>query len=198
MSGARKSSDERKSELIEAARAVAVAEGLENVTGRKVATKAGLSSGLVFFHFENRAALLQAVLDSLIEDIFGNLVVPESDEAPEQRLMNFLRERIERLRKERRQIELFVDFWVLGVREPEIRKRIRKGLEAYRAAMLPITTVVAGTRDGMTGDGLAQLAVSFILGCALQVGMDTGAVDTEAYLGSVSALFLTPKKKAKS
>lgn len=194
MTGLRKSSEERREELVKAAKAVAMAEGLENVTGRKVAAKAGLSSGLVFFHFDGRAALLEAVLDGLLEDIFGGLELPEGG-ASNERFLDFLRQRIERLRAERRQIELFIDFWVLGVREPAIRKRMREGLERYREKVRPLSADVARGRGAMTGDGLAQVAVSFILGCALQVVMDSGRVDTAAYLDTVREL-LVPSKKA--
>lgn len=197
MTGLRKSSDERRVELVQAARAVASDEGLEHVTGRKVAARAGLSSGLVFFHFEGRAALLEAVLDSVLEDIFGGLEVPAGDGTPVSRLLALLERRIERLRTERRQLELFVDFWVLGLREPSIRKKIRAALERYRKAFLPVAGEVASLRGGMTGEGLAQVAVSFILGCALQVVIDTGRVDTAEYLGTVRELF-SPPRKAKS
>lgn len=201
MTGLRKSSDERRAELVSAARAVAMAEGLEHVTGRKVAAKAGLSSGLVFFHFDGRAALLEAVLDALLEDIFGGLGVPTSDTEPaDVQFMKFLELRIARLRAEKRQIELFVDFWVLGVREPGIRKRMREGLERYREQVRPLSTRFAEGHGGMTGDGLAQVAVSFILGCALQVVMDSGRVDTAQYLDTVQALLMpaasSPKSKA--
>jgi AcrR family transcriptional regulator len=198
MTGLRKSSDERRTQLVEAARAVAAAEGLENVTGRKVAAKAGLSSGLVFFHFDGRAALLEAVLDSLLEDIFGGIELPPGDQPPEVRFMQFLAKRIERLRAERRRMELFIDFWVLGVREPAIRKRIREGLERYREQVRPLSTEYAQGHGGMTGEGLAQVAVSFILGCALQVVMDSGRIDTAEYLDTVKALLVPTKKTVRA
>lgn len=196
MSGKRKQLDERRSELVAAARAVAMSDGLEQLTGRKVAAKAGLSSGLVFFHFETREALLEAVLDSLIEDIFGGLTPPEGAGTPEQRLLSFLQQRFERLRTERRQVELFIDFWVLGLRNASIRKRIRAGLERYRDAVRPVGDELARTRAGLTGDGLAQLAVSFILGSALQFAMETGKPDPEALLSSVRGLLFPQVKKA--
>lgn len=196
MSGKRKQLDERRSELVAAARAVAMSDGLEQLTGRKVAAKAGLSSGLVFFHFETREALLEAVLDSLIEDIFGGLTTPEGAGTPEQRLLSFLQQRFERLRTERRQVELFIDFWVLGLRNASIRKRIRAGLERYRDAVRPVGDELARTRSGLTGDGLAQLAVSFILGSALQFAMEPGRPDPEALVGSVRGLLFPQGKKA--
>ncbi len=197
MTGLRKSSDERRAQLLEAARAVAIAEGLENVTGRKVAAKAGLSSGLVFFHFKGRDALLEALLDTLLEDIFGAMEVPPGDGSPEERFMHFLASRIDRVRRERRQMELFIDFWVLGVHEPAIRKRIREGLEQYRAKVRTLSTELAERRGHLTGDGLATVAVSFILGHALQVVMDSGRVDTAEYLETVHEL-LAPKKTVRA
>jgi len=196
MTGKRKNIDERRSEILSAARAVAMSEGLEQLTGRKVATRAGLSSGLVFFHFESREALLEAVLDTLIEDIFGGLTPPEGAGSAEQRFLTFFQQRLERLKSERRQIELFIDFWVLGLHNASIRKRIRAGLERYRAAIKPVGDELARARANTTGDGLAQLAVSFILGSALQLAMDSGRLDPEELLGSVRGLLFSPTKKA--
>src|SRR4028119_548076 len=49
-----------------AAFAVAAREGLAGVTARAVAAEAGVSSGLVFFHFGTVDALLAALLDWLL------------------------------------------------------------------------------------------------------------------------------------
>ncbi len=196
MARERKNIDERRAEILGAARAVAMSAGLEQLTGRKVAAKAGLSSGLVFFHFETREALLEAVLDTLIEDIFGGLTPPAGAGSAEQRFLTFFQQRLERLKSERRQIELFIDFWVLGLHNANIRKRIRAGLERYRAAIKPVGDELARARANTTGDGLAQLAVSFILGSALQLAMDSGRLDPEALLGSVRGLLFSQTKKA--
>lgn len=198
MVGLRKPPEERREELVKAAREVALSEGLENVTGRKVAARAGLSSGLVFFHFTDRAGLLEAVLDALLEDLFGSMQVPVGDGAPLERFLGFVEQRMTRLRRERRQLELFIDFWVLGVRQPSIRKRMRDGLEQYRAQLRPMAEEVAGTRAGMTGEGLSQIAVSFILGAALQLAMDSQRIDTDVHVEAVRALFEAqrPTRKA--
>jgi len=196
MARERKNIDERRAEILTAARSVAMSEGLEQLTGRKVAAKAGLSSGLVFFHFESREALLEAVLDTLIEDIFGGLTPPEGAGSAEQRFLTFFQKRLERIKSERRQIELFIDFWVLGLHNASIRKRIRAGLERYRAAIKPVGDELARARANTTGDGLAQLAVSFILGSALQLAMDSGRLDPEELLGSVRGLLFSQTKKA--
>lgn len=194
MTGLRKSEDERREELLRAARAVAMAEGLDNVTGRKVAAKAGLSSGLVFFYFKGRAELLEALLDSLLEDLLGGLEVPEAPTAGE-RMARFFEQRLARMRRDRRLMELFFDFWVLGAREPAIRRRIREGLEAYRNAVRPTADLVA-EEQGVSGAGLAQLAVSVVLGSALQVMVDSGRLDAGEYLDAVRGLLLNPEKQS--
>lgn len=196
MAGKRKHLDERRQELVAAARAVALSDGLEQLTGRKVAAKAGLSSGLVFFHFESREALLEAVLDALIDDLFGDLTAPTGEGPPEERLLAFLEQRFTKVRGERRRVELFIDFCVLGLRNASIRKRIRSGLERYRDAVRPVGDELSQTRPGMSGDGLAQLTVSFILGSVLQFSMETGKPAPEALLASMRALLRSPRKKA--
>jgi AcrR family transcriptional regulator len=186
MAGSRKDKDVRKEELVHAAFEVAKAEGLEHVTGRKVAAKAGLSAGLVFFYFQDRDGVLEAVLDRLIERLFGRI----SGAAQSDDLIGFLEKRIEHLRHERREVELFVDFWVMGVRQPAIRKRIKGALQQYRAMVTPL---VPGTR---TSEGLGQVAVSFILGCALQAVVDPTNFDTDTYLTTVRGLLATPGAKS--
>ena len=56
----------RRSQIIKAAYHVAAARGLGGLTVRRVATKAGVSTGLVLFHFETKDQLIIALLDWLL------------------------------------------------------------------------------------------------------------------------------------
>jgi AcrR family transcriptional regulator len=193
MPGLKKQPDARREELVQAAFAVAVEEGLEHVTGRKVAAKAGLSSGLIFFHFESRDALLEAVLDRLVERIFGDFTPPQGERAGD-RLVAFLKARIERQQRERREMELFIDFWVLGVRQPAIRKKLKVTLARYRGVVQPLVSEGAA-KDA---EALAQVTVSFILGCALQAVVDGQHFDVARYVDAVAGLLAAPKAAPKA
>jgi AcrR family transcriptional regulator len=63
--GKRLSVEERREQLVRAALAVALEDGVDAVTIRRVATRAGVSLGLVHYIFEDKGQLLAAVADAL-------------------------------------------------------------------------------------------------------------------------------------
>jgi AcrR family transcriptional regulator len=67
MPGRKAPEEQRREEILRAAYRVAARERLAGLTGRAVAAEAGVSSGLVFFHFGDRDGLLVALLEWLLE-----------------------------------------------------------------------------------------------------------------------------------
>ena len=63
MPGNRAAEAVRRGQIIKAAYAVASAKGLDAVTVQDIARKAGISHGLVLFHFETKEQLVVALLD---------------------------------------------------------------------------------------------------------------------------------------
>jgi TetR/AcrR family transcriptional regulator, transcriptional repressor of bet genes len=187
--------EERREEILRAAYAVAARDRLAGVTARAVAAEAGLSSGLVFFYFETIQGLLIELLDWLLE---RTIVAGELDElrsapgTPAERMMVVIRRDVERLPRQRERVELFFDFWVLGTRHPEIRDRIRAALDRYRDAFLPLADALVREAPqryaGITAEGLAAVAASFVEGCALQVVMDPAAFDVDRSMATLNAL----------
>lgn len=197
MPGVKAPEEERREQILEAARRVAGVETLRGMTIRRVAKAAGLSNGLVLFHFETKELLLMALLDRLLEQRLGEVARGLKDAAgaaPREVLRRFLSREIERLRHEheRERIELFFDFWVVGTRHPEIRYRVRESLERYRALIGEVTGELL-TRDSevfgrVSPDGMAAVAVSLIEGCAIQAVIDPAGFDVAQYLDNVNAL----------
>jgi hypothetical protein len=95
-------------------------------------------------------------------------------------------------------MRLFFEYWALGVRRPAIRKKISAALARYRSAFrsiaeellseAPTDSVAAATPPPVTPDALAAVAVSLINGCAVQMMIDPGHFDTDAYLAAVQGL----------
>lgn len=199
MGGRKVPEEQRREEILRAAFAVAARDRLTGVTARAVAAEAGVSSGLVFFHFESVDALLVELLDWLLERtlVAGEvafLVAEEPD--PAARMMAIIRRDIEHLPRQRARVELFFDYWVLGTRHPGIRERIRKALDRYRDAFRPLAEAVVRSDParyaGITAEGLATVAASFVEGCALQVVMDPRQFDVERSMATLSALVRSP------
>lgn len=192
MPGPKASEQERQTQILEAAHVVAARKGLAGLSTRAVAEEAGLSQGLVFFHFKSREILLVALLDHLLMQIMRVDAPPTGGLPALDQLLGLLRSEIARLPSERVNVELFFDYWVLGTRQPLIRDRIRDALERYRDGFHPLADAtvreVPDRFPGVTADGLAAVVVSFIEGCAVQAVIAPDRFDVEQYMATAEAL----------
>jgi AcrR family transcriptional regulator len=197
MARRRASERARREQILEAAFRVAARDRLEKVTVRRVAQEADLSSGLVFFYFKTKDALLVALLDWLLE----RTIVLRTDEGvlglptPRERFLARLRKAVDSVARERVQVELFFDFWVMGTRHPEVREKLRSALASYREVFRPLLVEVLGAEPKVSPDvtaaSLAAVCVSFVEGCAVQAIMDPEHFDVESFMACVEAL-ITP------
>lgn len=194
MPGNRAAEDVRRAQIIKAAYAVAASKGLDGFTVRDVAHKAGISHGLVLFHFKTRQQLIIALLDWLLAT---TTVLHITDDIarvtePLDRLHGLLRTEMDRLSREPRRIRLFFDFWAKGIRHAAIRSKMRRELARYREAFRPIAGEVLASEPArfpdVSPEGLAAVAVSFIKGCAVQAMIDPEHFDIEEYLAAAQGL----------
>jgi AcrR family transcriptional regulator len=194
MPGKREPEDVRREQILRGAFEVASRGGIGSLTIRAVAAEAKLSHALVLFHFERKERLVHALLDWLIETTSVLHVSADVDRLPqaEDRLHALLRQEMARLSREPRHTRLFFEFWALGARHESIRERISAELERYRAAfkaiMEELLRAEPGAFRGVTADGLAAVAVSWIHGCAVQAMIDPGHFDTDEYLAAVRGM----------
>lgn len=56
------------------------AEGLDGVTTRKLAARLGVQSPTLYWHLPNKAALVTAIADAILDQEFGHLSPPEPDQ----------------------------------------------------------------------------------------------------------------------
>ncbi|HVX38762.1 MAG TPA: TetR/AcrR family transcriptional regulator [Gemmatimonadaceae bacterium] len=193
MPGTKADEAARREQVLKAAYQLATRRGLSALTIRDVAERAGLSSGLVLFHFGSKEQLLLALLEWVLESTTILRVGPEvaAIDPPIDRLLAVLRQEMARLSAEPARIRLFFDFWSAGIWNRPIRVRMQRELDRYREAFLPIATdVLAAEPDrfpGVTPDGLSAVAVSFIKGCAVQ-SMIEPHLDIGEFLAAVEGL----------
>lgn len=194
MPGSRAAEAVRRAQIIKAAYAVAGSKGLDGLTVRDVAKKAGISHGLVLFHFETRQQLVIALLDWLLETTTVLHITDEIARIPRplDRLYALLRTEMDRLSREPRRTRLFFDFWAKGIRHAGIRTKMRRELDRYREAFRPIAAQVLAAEPArfpeVSAEGLAAVAVSFIKGCAVQAMIDAEHFDIEEYLMAAQGL----------
>jgi TetR/AcrR family tetracycline transcriptional repressor len=71
------------------------AEGLDGVTTRKLAARLGVQSPTLYWHLPNKAALVTAIADAILDQEFAGMSPPE----PEQTWQDWLSGLAERLRR---------------------------------------------------------------------------------------------------
>lgn len=184
----------RREQILQSAFAVACRAGIGGLTVRAVAAEAQVSHALVLFHFGRKQLLVRELLDWLIE---GMAVLRISDDVARfphalDRLHALLQQEMARLSHQPEHTRLFLEFWALGARHEEIRARISGELERYRTAFRSVTEELLLAEPtafvGMTPDGLAAVAVSWIHGCAVQAMIDPAHFDTDEYLAAVRGM----------
>lgn len=200
MPGVKAPEEERRAQILDAAVAVAAAERLDGLTVRKVADRARLSPGLVFFHFGSKEQLLLDLLDRVLEEIIGRRPPEDAAGAPSARdaLLAYARRELERLPGEREFVELFFDFWVMGTRHPDVRQRMGDAMAAYRASFEPLATRIvaeeAARFDGVPPGDVARIIVSFVQGTAFQAVLEPDHFDVDALMVALEALVPPPAR----
>ena len=200
MPGHREPEEQRREAILRAAYAVAARDGLACVTGRAVAREAKVSSGLVFFHFQTKDALLAALLEWLLAHtlVAGEMSHPLPPQASAaERMLAVVRRDLQALPRARARVELFFHYWVLGTRDETIRATIRAALDRYRASFLPLAEAVvaespAGRQLPGAAAGLAAVAASFVEGSALRAVLDPDGFDVAQAMATLEALLRIP------
>lgn len=184
----------RREQILNAAFEVATRDGLARLTVRAVAAEAGLSHALILYHFEKRDRLLIELLDWLLANTSVLRVSEDIARFPRvlDRLHALLQQEMSRLSHEPQHTRLFFEFWALGARHEAVRLRISTELERYRTAfreiMEELLMAEPSTYGGVTADGMAAVAVSWIHGCAVQAMVDPAQFDTDDYLAAVRGI----------
>ena len=196
MGGPKLPEQERCDAILTAAYTVAITEGLDAVTARRVATAAGISPGLVFFHFQSKDGLLQALLDVLLDGTLDALTDPALAElAPWDRLERMVRVELERLIEHHSGVELIFAFY-FSRRDELFRARIEASFGRYHDAFLPVCRDIAALADEsagggsarVSGDDLAATVVALIQGASIQAIRNPVALNPDALLATLRAL----------
>ncbi len=193
MPGTRIAEDARREQIVAAAYAVASKRGLRAVTVRDVARKAGVSAGLVIFHFGTKDRLVLALLDWVVANTVSLTVGPEIVAIPDplDRLIGVMRQETMRLASEPSRNRLFFEFWGEGIWNRAVRVRMQRDLDRYRDAIRPfVGDAVAAHPDRFAGVDAASLTtavVSFLKGCAVQSTIEPG-LDVESLSRAAESL----------
>ncbi|HEY4131993.1 MAG TPA: TetR/AcrR family transcriptional regulator [Gemmatimonadaceae bacterium] len=183
----------RREQIVLAAHHLASRGGLRAVTIRDVARRAGMSTGLVVFHFRTKERVLLALLDHVLTTTITLRVGPEFETIadPLDRLVALLRQEMARLSSDPVDNRLFFEFWNEGMWNRAVRIRMQRELDRYRAAFRPMAEEVIASDparfEDTSPESLAAVAVSFIKGCAVQ-SMVERELDVGGFLRAAEVL----------
>lgn len=177
MTRTRTTHNERREQLLQAALDLAREEGLAAVSVRAVAGRCELSGALVLFHFDSRGELVRALLERMLCELDGvEDTIARVRGTGLARLSAVIDAEMIRLARTSSLAEVFFEFWVLGLREPMVRSRMRAALRTYRRSFEPLAAAaIAAEPDafrGVSASGLAGLAVATVQGTTLQAALD--------------------------
>lgn len=175
MPGQKAPEEQRREQILAAAFRVAVRDGLGGLTVREVAVDAGLSKGLVFFHYGSKDGLLEALLEQLVDWLL-DVPEPATERTPAARLLAQMSGDTGMSGADRDRIDLLLQYVVLSARRPQLRARAAEGVRNYRRLLRqPAKELLE--ESGVPGadraaNGIASLAASVVIGSALQAYLD--------------------------
>ena len=196
MPGSKVPEEQRRAQILAAAFEVAKTSGLSSVTVRSVASQAGVSVGLVLFHFQSMDDLHVALLDWLLTHVLAVNPLPESAPSdPSERLLAILAQQLIEAREEQAAVELFLMYWLMSANQPMLRERIQASLLNYYAAIHGLVSEWYATLERPalpSPDAFALVITALIDGYALRAIHDP-ASDDPAKIMAVLRLLITGK-----
>jgi AcrR family transcriptional regulator len=166
---ARKTPSERASEIAEAAKEIALEQGLSAITLRNVAARVGVASGLVAHYQPN--------VDALVAGIFATIVAAETEEVsalldrlqtPAERLGMLLGTLMDGSRLD--VTAIWVEAWTLGRRNEALAACVREQMDAWQAVVQRVVEegITAGEFDTFDAPSVAWQILGMIDGLNAQ------------------------------
>lgn len=196
MPGKKEAEALRWEQIMQAAFRVAAREGLEQLTFRLVAHEAGLSTGLVFFHFKSKEALLLALLDQVLDSLFDRWEVSENM-PPAERLLALIQldlQDISQSEEVEATLEMFFTYWVMSIHDPAINERIQHAIERSKQAFLPTIQALIESEPvrfrHVTPEGFVTVIIGITQGYVIQTLLNNHRVDVGQLLTVIRALLI--------
>ena len=183
-----------RAQLLDAAARVYARRGFEAATIEEVAEEAGFTKGAVYDHFGSKEKLLLALLDEhLSEQITEQIALFDPSLATEERPRVGADRWMAELEEDPDAFRLFVEAWLHGQRDDELRSFVVDGIDSWRTTLRDFGAVrTAGAGLQLSEELLAQIAnlmLALGTGLAILKLADPESISPEL-LGAAYALLL--------
>ncbi len=163
----RKSSAERKVEIIEAATKIIAIKGAKKFTAQEIADEIGMTAGGLFRHFGSMEEIVEAVLQNVEDVLFRDF--PLSDEDPWQCLEAFFRQRVAIMVDNPNIYKILLSDHLTQLGDVQIAKRIQS-LKAKTQRFIMQRLKDAHSAGQMAPDISVEAAGILIMGSVLAMG----------------------------
>lgn len=129
-------SDERRSQIIEAAVKVFIRKGYRKVTMPDIAREAGLSIGGVYWYFKGKDEIVQMIMEDVFQkDLSALDLLIEEGSSSVQRLKSFVAAFVETYNEVQWINSIGIEFYGEAVHNPKTQAFIQNYLSRYRRAL---------------------------------------------------------------
>jgi len=196
----------RRRQIVDAAIRVMAAKGWNDTSIDEITREAGVSRGLVSYHFKDKADLLSSMLERCQQasrDGLAEAVTATSDPVEQMRIV--IHAALDLVRTDPAIYEIFLHFAASGRAHPELGEKIRQAYRGFRD--LTARAIRRGQesgiwRDDIDADAAAARHIGTMTGFALQWLLDPESFPFEEAVSQTSDMLVTyltngPKRSAK-
>jgi len=186
-------SDQRKSQILNAAEDVFTKKGFDEARMNDIAEKTGLSKGTLYLYFKSKDDLIVAILDRIFQNEFRQLEnLQESESSASEaiwKLTNTISRDIVRLL---RLIPIIYNFLALAFRNKHVQRALKEYINRYLNILIPMIQrgIDSGEFRQVDAREVAIAAGAIIEGTILLWAYDKSVVDPERHIRSGMKLLL--------
>ena len=139
--------NERSAEVIRAASALIAQKGMEGLRTREVAERVGINSATLHYYFPTKEALIQGVVEDLMEQLSANRAPPANPNAALELLRAEFADVRLRLKDSPDQLVVLTELAMRAWRDPVIARMLRYLDDGWRGHLISIFE--AGIAEGV-------------------------------------------------
>jgi AcrR family transcriptional regulator len=189
------SREQTRRRLLTAAARLFAQRGYQATSVDDIAEAAGFSKGAVYYNFDSKDELFEALVGEMIDELTTSLESAlHGAHTIEEKLAVAQRILTERERIEKGQPHLELEILMQAMREPRLRRKVTEAYGRMRAAIASLIAeqfAEAGVKPPLDAGGLATAIVAAGIGHGVMETLDPDAVPPGLF-PSVLALLLRP------
>jgi AcrR family transcriptional regulator len=186
-------SEERKTQIMNAAEQVFTRKGLNDARMDDIAEETGLSKGALYWYFKSKDDLIIAILDRIFLGAFKQLDSRKNENlSATEAICQFTEEAIRDYKRMLHMMPVAYEFLALAFRNKTVQKALRQYLNIYMDALIPIIQrgIDSGEFRQVDAQEVAIAAGAIFEGTVLLWVYDSQRIDVERHIHSSIDLLL--------